>query len=80
MSVSPLVRPAAPSRPAVDPADIILAADVAELLQCSEGLVYSLARRGKLPAYRIPGTKFVRFLRTEILEAMRNSPAIDNGL
>ena len=61
----PNVSPTAldPSRP-MDSASLMLAADVAELLQVSTAWVYAETRRGRLPHIRLG--RYVRYRRAAI--------------
>jgi len=73
MAIASLVRPAAQRR--VDPADIITVKDVAEMFMLSTHTIYKLVEHGKLRHYRVPGTRAIRFLRSELLQMMTEQAA-----
>tara|TARA_R110002020_G_scaffold50858_16_gene144152 strand:+ start:2667 stop:2855 length:189 start_codon:yes stop_codon:yes gene_type:complete len=48
---------------------------VAEYLQMSPASVWRFRSEGKLKAYRIPGTRLIRFRRSEIEKVMEKATA-----
>jgi excisionase family DNA binding protein len=58
---------------------ILDAAQVADLLGMNVQMVRKYARQGRLPAYKLPGARKLRFFRDEIFEFLRNHPAVVEG-
>ncbi|MFO7548905.1 MAG: helix-turn-helix domain-containing protein [Acidimicrobiia bacterium] len=55
---------------------ILDAAQVAELLGMNVQMVRRYAREGRLPAYKLPGSRTFKFLRDEVIEFLRAHPAV----
>lgn len=53
---------------------VLSAQQVADLLGLNVQMVRKYAREGRLPAYRLPGTRKFRFFRNEILAHVRRYP------
>jgi excisionase family DNA binding protein len=49
--------------------------EVAELLGMNVQMVRRYAREGRLPAYKLPGGRTLKFFRDEIYEFIRSHPA-----
>lgn len=59
-----------------DPKAILGAGDVAELLGMNVQMVRRAAREGASPAYRLPGGRAYKFLREELFDWLKKSPAV----
>lgn len=55
---------------------ILDAAQVAELLGMNVQMVRRYAREGRLPAYKLPGSRTFKFLRDEVIDFLRAHPAV----
>ena len=55
--------------------DILSASEVADMLDMDVQMVRSYARKGRLPAYRLPGGRKFKFFRDEVLDYVRQFPA-----
>jgi excisionase family DNA binding protein len=55
--------------------EILDTAHVAELLGMNIQMVRKYAREGRIPAYRLPGGRTLRFFREEIIEFLKQHPA-----
>jgi excisionase family DNA binding protein len=55
---------------------ILDAAEVAELLGMNVQMVRRYAREGRLPAYKLPGGRTFKFIREEIIEFLKQHPAV----
>lgn len=55
---------------------ILDAAQVAELLGMNVQMVRRYAREGRLPAYKLPGGRTLKFFRDEIYEFLKSHPAV----
>ena len=55
---------------------ILDAAEVAELLGMNVQMVRRYAREGRLPAYKLPGGRTFSFIRDEIIEFLKQHPAV----
>ena len=58
---------------------ILDAAQVADLLGMNVQMVRRYARQGRLPAYKIPGGRKIKFFRDEVFEFLRKHPAVAEG-
>lgn len=59
---------------------IIGVREAAEILDTSDQMVRKLARKGRIPAYRLPGGRAFKFFRRELLEHKRkNTTPIEEG-
>lgn len=52
------------------------AQEVAELLDMNVQMVRKYAREGRLPAYRLPGGRTFKFLRSELQQEIRKHPVV----
>ncbi len=52
--------------------------EVAELLRLNARTVLAMARDGRLPAHRLPGSRKVQYLASEVLDALARAPAGDD--
>lgn len=52
------------------------AQEVAELLDMNVQMVRKYAREGRLPAYRLPGGRTFKFLRSELQQEIRRHPVV----
>ena len=52
------------------------AQEVAELLDMNVQMVRKYAREGRLPAYRLPGGRTFKFLRSELQQEVRKHPVV----
>lgn len=57
---------------------ILDAAHVAELLGMNVQMVRRYAREGRIPAYRLPGSRTFKFFRDEVFEFLRAHPVTSN--
>ncbi len=55
---------------------ILDAAEVAELLGMNVQMVRRYAREGRLPAYKLPGGRALKFIRDEIFDFLKQHPAV----
>ena len=55
---------------------ILDAAQVAELLGMNVQMVRRYAREGRLPTYKLPGGRTLKFFRDEIYEFLKSHPAV----
>lgn len=55
---------------------ILDAAQVAELLGMNVQMVRRYAREGRLPAYKLPGSRTFRFVRDEVIDFLRAHPVV----
>jgi excisionase family DNA binding protein len=51
---------------------ILDAAEVGELLCLKTSTVYRLAQDGRIPCYKLPGTRLLRFSKKAVLDWMRS--------
>ena len=57
---------------------IIGVREAAEILDTSDQMVRKLARKGRIPAYRLPGGRVFKFFRRELLEhKQKNTTPVD---
>ena len=49
--------------------------EAAQLLRLHEESLRVLVRAGKIPCHRFPGGREIRFLRTELLDWLRDQPS-----
>lgn len=52
------------------------AQEVADLLDMNVQMVRKYAREGRLPAYRLPGGRTFKFLRSELQQEVRKHPVV----
>ena len=57
---------------------IMDAGEVADMLGMDVQMIRKYAREGRLPAYRLPGTRTFKFFRNEILVRIRKFPVSEN--
>lgn len=55
---------------------ILDAAQVAQLLGMNVQMVRRYAREGRIPAYKLPGGRTFKFIRDEIIDFLRQHPAV----
>ncbi len=53
---------------------VIDTAQVAKLLRMNVQMVRKYVREGRLPAYKLPGSRVYRFIYSEVIEYVRSHP------
>ena len=54
--------------------------EVAEMLDMNVQMVRRYAREGRLPAYRLPGGRTFKFLRSELSQEIRRHPVVKDRI
>ncbi len=58
---------------------ILDTAMVADLLGMNIQMVRKYAREGRIPAYKLPGGRAMRFMRDEVVAWLRSNPVVTPG-
>ena len=58
---------------------ILDAAQVADLLGMNVQMVRRYVREGRLPAYKLPGGRKIKFIRDDLFEFLRSHPVVAEG-